>query len=178
MKGIVFNLLEAVVIKEHGEDAWESVLNAAAVEGAYTSLGSYPDDQMMRLVSAASRTLECSEADVLRWFGRHAMSILATRYPQFFESQPSTRAFLLTLNDIIHPEVRKIYPGADVPMFDFDSSSTEALVMGYHSARKLCALAEGFVGGAAQYYGQSVQFEHVKCMHHGDDKCVFRIAFN
>jgi hypothetical protein len=178
VKGIVFNLLEAVVTKEHGENVWETLLDNAGMDGAYTSLGSYPDDQLMRLVAAASGTLKCSDAEVLQWFGRNAMSILAERYPQFFKGQSSTRAFLLTLNEIIHPEVRKIYPGADVPVFDFDSSSPNVLVVGYRSRRKLCALAEGFVEGAAEHFGQSLTFEHLQCMHHGADKCVFRIVFS
>ena len=47
------------------------------------------------------------------------MPLFAVRYPQFFEPHDCTRSFVLTLNDIIHPEVRKLYPGADVPEFDF-----------------------------------------------------------
>ena len=58
------------------------------------------------------------------------------RCPQLFEPHDSTRSFLLTLNDIIHPEVRKLYPGADVPEFDFDFRAG-MLVMGYRSTRKL-----------------------------------------
>ena len=178
MKGIVFNLLEAIVTRDKGEDTWDVLLEDAEVEGSYTSLGSYDDDQLMRLVSAAARRMHCSEADVLSWFGRQAMPILAQRYPQFFAAQPSVRAFLLTLNDIIHPEVRKIYPGADVPVFDFDASNPDVLVMGYSSARKLCALAQGFVEGAAAHYGQALTFEHLQCMHAGYDKCVFRLSFH
>ncbi|MBN3851729.1 heme NO-binding protein, partial [Paraburkholderia sp. Ac-20342] len=37
MKGIVFNLLEELVRREHGEDAWDDLLDAAHVQGAYTS---------------------------------------------------------------------------------------------------------------------------------------------
>jgi predicted hydrocarbon binding protein len=48
--------------------------------------------------------------------------------------------------------------------------------MGYASARRLCALAEGFVEGAAVHFGEIVTFEHLRCMHKGDPKCLFRIA--
>jgi hypothetical protein len=178
VKGIVFNLLEAIVVQQHGDAVWEALLDEAGVDGAYTSLGSYPDEQLFGLVAAAARKLGSSEAEVLRSFGRNAMAILAKRYPEFFDSQVSTQAFLLTLNDIIHPEVRKIYPGAEVPVFDFDTSSPGVLMMGYRSPRKLCALAHGFVEGAAQHYGEPLTFEHSQCMHRGDDRCVFRIAFN
>jgi hypothetical protein len=33
----------------------------------------------------------------------------------FFENVTATKSFLLTLNHIIHPEVRKLHPGAEVP---------------------------------------------------------------
>jgi len=42
MKGIVFNLLEEVVTTHHGSDTWDLLLDTARLDGAYTSLGSYP----------------------------------------------------------------------------------------------------------------------------------------
>ena len=60
----------------------------------------------------------------MRWFGREALPLLADRYPDFFEQHPRHQPFLLTLNRIIHPEVRKLYPGADVPNFEFGEGRT------------------------------------------------------
>lgn len=119
MKGIIFNLLEEVVTNNHGSEVWDQLLDDAALDGAYTSLGNYPDQSMQALVMAASRTLDVSPFDVLRWFGQQAMPLLANLYPGFFSAQPSTRPFLLSVNSIIHPEVRKLYPEADCPTFEF-----------------------------------------------------------
>jgi hypothetical protein len=119
-----------------------------------------------------------SEDDVVRWFGRRALPLLAERYPQFFDPHESTRPFLLTLNDIIHPEVRKIYPGAGVPVFDYDASSEDVLVMGYSSERKLCALGHGLIEGAADHYGERAEVEQPHCMKRGDERCVFHIALS
>jgi hypothetical protein len=41
MKGVVFNLLEAVIRREYGEDTWEALLEAADADGAYSSLGNF-----------------------------------------------------------------------------------------------------------------------------------------
>lgn len=177
MKGIVFNLLEELVRRDYGENTWDALLETTGLEGAYTSLGSYPDDELIKLVSAASQALKKPSDAILRWFGRNAMPLLADKYPYFFANTTSTRRFLLTLNDIIHPEVRKLYPGAHVPIFDFNSSSPDVLYVGYKSERKLCALAHGFVEGAADHYREDLQFEQTQCMHRGDDKCLFKIAF-
>ena len=177
MKGIVFNLLEEAVTTDFGDAAWDRLLDDAGLDGAYTSLGSYDDAEIVRLVQVASAALQIPPADVLRWFGRRAMPLLAKRYPSFFAGHPSAREFLLTLNSIIHPEVRKLYPGASPPVFDFDTSDSATLVIGYNSARRLCALAEGFMAGAAEHYGQQAQVGQSQCMHDGAGKCVFHVRF-
>jgi len=177
MKGIVFNLLEEVVIRYHGEDAWDALLEGAGLGGVYTSLGSYPDDDIYKLVGIASQTLEMTPFDILRWFGREAMPLLAARYPAYFSAHTTTRPFVLSVNNIIHPEVRKVYPGADVPTFGFRDEPDGSLLMDYRSARRLCALAQGFIEGAAVHFGETVSFEHLQCMHKDDPSCVCRITF-
>jgi hypothetical protein len=178
VKGVIFNLLEELVSRHKGEATWDRLLRTAGVDGAYTSLGSYPDEDLVRLVEAVSAEMAWSIPETLRWFGHESMPLLAERYPQFFTAHTSTRAFLLTLNDIIHAEVRKLYPGAHVPVFDFDTSSPEVLVVGYSSERRMCALAQGFTEGAADHFHETVTFEHAACMLRGDPKCVFHLRFS
>jgi len=178
MKGIVFNLLQEVVCQEYGEDTWDRLLDDAGLDGAYTSLGSYADAEVVALVDAASAALNLPAQDILRWFGRHAMPLLAQRYPSFFSPHNDARSFILTLNSIIHPEVEKLYPGATTPVFDFSSDDQGGLVIGYTSARKMCALAEGFMLGAADFFQETAEIEHPVCMHHGAEKCVFHARFH
>ena len=175
MKGIVFNLLEEAVSNSYGEAAWDQLLDGAGLDGAYTSLGSYDDAEIVALVQVASRTLGIPAEDVLRWFGQQAMPLLARRYPAFFANHANTRSFLLTLNNIIHPEVRKLYPGAQTPVFDFDTSLADLLQIGYNSPRRLCALAEGFMRGVAIHFGEQVDITQPECMHHGAERCVFHV---
>jgi hypothetical protein len=177
VKGIVFNLLQEAVSRQYGEAAWDDLLDAAGLDGAYTSLGSYDDAEIAALVRVASDALGIPEDDVLRWFGEQAMPLLAQRYPSFFAHHADARSFLLTLNNIIHPEVRKLYPGAQTPVFDFDTSLADLLQIGYNSPRRLCALAEGFMRGAAIHYGQRAAITQPECMHHGAARCVFHVRF-
>ena len=177
MKGVIFNLLEELVCREFGQSEWNNVRQDADVDSLFTSEGSYPDAVLRRLVAAVAKRAHQTPGEALQWFGRHSMPLLASRYPAFFASQSSTRSFILTLNDIIHPEVRRLYPGADVPNFDFDASVPDELTLGYQSPRKLCALAQGFIEGAADYYGETVDVEQRLCMHRGDAKCLFHLRF-
>ena len=178
MKGIVFNLVEEVITRDHGDGTWDALLEAARLDGAYTSLGSYSDDDLTKLGAAASSALGTPAEAVIRWFGREALPLLAERYPSFFSGHASAQSFVSTSNDIIHPEVRKLYPGADVPDFEFHRPSEETLVVGYRSKRKLCALAEGFIDGSAGYYAQVVTIEQPLCMNRGDDKCELVCTFS
>lgn len=177
MKGIIFNLLEEVVTQQLGADTWDALLDAAELDGAYTSLGSYPDADLLALVAAASAALDKPADDVVRWFGVHAIPLLVRKYPALFERHQTTRPFLLTLNGIIHPEVRKLYPGADTPEFEVDDKAAETLVLGYQSKRRLCALAEGMIQGAAAHFGETVTIGHTVCMKRGDAQCRLALSF-
>ncbi|MDX2057779.1 MAG: heme NO-binding domain-containing protein [Gemmatimonadales bacterium] len=177
MKGIVFNLLEDVVTAEYGADVWDDLLAAADADGAYTSLGTYPDRELVAIVGAASARLGLPAPDIIRWFGRKAMARLAVAHGSFFAGHRSTRPFLLTLNQIIHPEVRKLHPGADVPDFDFDTSDPDILGLGYRSHRRMCSFAEGLIEGAADHYREVATIEHPQCMHRGDARCLIRVSF-
>jgi hypothetical protein len=182
MKGIIFNLLEEVVVQELGEEAWEQLLDGAGVEGAYTSLGSYPDEEFVALLQALPSHVGMAPDDLLHWFGRASIPLLAQRYPVFFDGHDSTRSLLHALNDIIHPEVRKLYPGADVPIFDLEpvaglEPGDQAVTLGYRSARRLCALAEGFIQGTADHFGEQVTIEQPSCMLRGNERCALVCTF-
>ena len=100
---------------------------------------------------------------------------LAAAYPGFFVPHHDIGSFLGTLNDIIHPEVRKLYPGADVPTFGFTTASDGTITMRYGSPRRLCAFAEGLIEGAATQFGQVVTIEQPRCMLRGDELCTIEI---
>lgn len=178
MKGVIFNLAEQVVTDAHGADAWDDILDRAGLGGAYTSLGSYPDADLGKLVAAAAEVLAVGPEVVIRFIGEGAIPLLAQSYPAFFGPHASTRPFLLTLNEIIHPEVRKLYPGADVPEFDFELEADGGLLLTYRSRRHLCALAEGFIVGAARHFGETVVVDQPRCMLTGATACVLRCTFS
>jgi hypothetical protein len=177
VRGIVFRLLEQAVVDEHDEEMWDTLLDVAGVSGAYTTLGVYDDSELMALVGAASSAFGMDDTGVLRWLGRSAVPRLALTYPDFFTPHTSAKAFVASLNDIIHPEVRKLHPGADVPDFEMEDRGAEGLVLGYSSPRRLCAFAEGLVEGAAAFYGEVVTISQTACMLRGDARCLLRVVF-
>jgi hypothetical protein len=177
MKGVVFNLLQQVVTDAYGADAWDDLLDAAGVSGVYTSLGSYSDEELEKLVAAACAKLGLPRGAVLRWFGQEAIPLLAVAYPSFFAGHTTSRTFVEGINDVIHAEVRKLYTGAECPHFNIRELEPGALSMDYKSSRRMCALAQGFVEGAARFYCEDVDFRHTACVEDGAERCLFEIVW-
>lgn len=146
------------------------------LSGIYTSLGSYPDTELMDLVAAAARLSDTPTPELLQLVGREAIPLLYERSPKLFDDTPDAKSFLLGLNTIIHPEVRKLYAGASCPHFDFVETA-DTLTLGYNSPRKLCHLAQGFVAGLARHYGEQISMEQPLCMHDGAPMCHIRLTW-
>lgn len=175
MKGVLFNVVEDVVTDVMSADVWDEVIDASGASGAYTSLGNYPDAELVGIVGGVADAAALSVDDTLRLAGQRGFDHLARRNPGLIEEYAGWRDVLLALDDIIHPEVMKIYPGAAVPRFTVVDDGDE-LVIDYSSARALCALADGLIVGCGAHYGATVTVTHDACVHRGDDACRLRAA--
>ena len=175
MKGVVFNIVEDVVDETLPADTWDAAVESAGVRGAYTSLGSYPDDDLVRIVGALGESTGLPTADVLRHAGRHGFAHLASRHPDLLHGFDDLPALLTHLDDVIHPEVHKLYPDAVTPTFRAERIDDDTIELHYESTRQLCALAEGLVAGAADHYGTAAEITQPTCVHAGDDACIIRV---
>ena len=174
MKGILFNVVEDVVTEAMSADAWDDVIDAAGVDGSYTSLASYPDTDLNAIVGAIAATADLSTEDTLRLAGRLGFKHLAGRNPHILDGIEGWKQLVGSLDDIIHPEVRKTYPDAEVPGFattDIDGG----LRVIYTSRRQLCALAEGLIVDGGEWYGSELHVEHERCVHEGATACTMVI---
>lgn len=177
MKGIIFTLVEDAVVAAHGEGAWDALLDRAELDGAFTAIGNYPDAHLDALVAAGARMFDVSPAELTRTLGHAALLGLADRHPHFFAPHGDARSFLLTLNDVIHPEARKLHADGDPPEFRFEETAPDRLRVHYLSGRRLCALAEGMIAGAGTHYGDTVTVEQSACVADGHDHCVLDLTF-
>lgn len=175
MKGVLFNVVEDVVTEALSADAWDDVVDESGVSGAYTSLGTYPDEELLALVGATAGATKLTETETLQLSGRMGFKHLVRRAPHLLDGIADWRGVLNSLDDIIHPEVRKIYPGADVPGFDTRDDG-DALVVTYTSKRGLCALADGLVLGTGDWFETPLEVEHLTCVHTGGEQCTMRVT--
>jgi len=158
LKGVVFNAAEDAVTALHGADAWDSILDGSGVNGAYTALGNYEDQDMVAIVDAAATLLEESVDDTWRILGRHMLPQLIRRLHNVKEKFASAKDLLTSVNDIIHPQVAVLYPEAVPPTFKF-SDTNEGLLVHYRSDRGLLPLAEGLIAGCGDLFEEHVEIE-------------------
>ncbi|MEO0495031.1 MAG: heme NO-binding domain-containing protein [Actinomycetota bacterium] len=174
MKGVIFNAFQDAVERGFGPDGWDDTLDRADAGGSYTSLGNYDDAELVAIVGALPSETGDNVSDRLRWIGINCVPFLVEAFPQFFEGI-TLKEFLPALNHMIHPEVRKLYPGATPPDFDITELDATTMSLRYVSERKLCFLAEGFTMGVASHLGQPIRIDQPMCMHEGDPYCELRI---
>ena len=117
MKGVVFTeFLEMVEAKWSLEMVDQLIERAKPPSGGvYTAVGTYAPAEMVALVSALSEATDMPIPDLLKAFGGHLFGTFARNYPQFLEGRDTSFAFLESVESVIHVEVRKLYPDAELP---------------------------------------------------------------
>lgn len=170
MKGMVFDMLRDMVEDQYGVDGWQAVLDGAESDGMFISTETYHDQALFDLVASAADVTGIAMNDLVYSFGQYMVSQFYQRFPQFFDCD-NLFSFLLSVDHLIHVEVRKLFPDAGVPEFKYNEQLPDKLTMIYQSPRKLCRLAEGLIDGSAQHFQQPYTLTHDICMHKGDDCC-------
>jgi hypothetical protein len=178
MKGVLFNIVEDVVSEHLGDAVWDQLLEDAGVDRGYTALGNYPDAEMTALIKAAAQTLDKPPRHVMVWIGQRATVHFFKRAPHYLKPHDSARTFLPRLDQIIHPEVRKLYDNAHPPDFVCtDHGGAAGMTVIYRSHRRLCGLAEGLIQGVADYYQERLVIEHPECIENRGARCRFELRF-
>lgn len=175
MKGIVFNYLGEMVEEQFGLEAWDGLLQKTGLSGHFVASETYPDEDLMALVAAAHEATGIDSKELVRSFGRFMLPNFKSQNPQFFEGHQDLKSFLLTVDRVIHVEVRKLHPGAILPKFEYVDESDSELTMYYSSPRKLCHLAEGLIDASAEHFNTRYELDHIECMHDGAERCTLKI---
>jgi hypothetical protein len=158
MKGMVFTEFFELVDDKFSFETSERLIEMSNLpsEGIYTSVGTYPAQEMVTLVTNLSTLSGVPVPDLLREFGRHLFRRFLISFPHFFDGIGSTMEFLPRVNDYVHLEVQKLYPDAELPLFSCTFPEPGTMVMAYQSSRNLPDLAEGLILACIEHYGESL----------------------
>lgn len=180
MQGTIFTVLSEMVIEKLGMPMWDAVLLEVQPSsgGSYTAGAQYPDEELMSLVQCLSQKTTIPIPTLVESYGEYLFSHLYQSLPSSMQNANTLRDFLLSVDKIIHKEVRRIHPDAYLPSFDYDENIPNTLVMYYNSKRKLCHAAVGLIRGASNQFEETVDVAHTECMHHGAERCRLEIHFS
>lgn len=160
-------------------DLVEEILEEADLPsgGIYTAVGTYDHQEMVSLLVLLSQKTGTPIPDLLRAFGQYLFGEFARLYPTFFEGVSSAIDFVARIESVIHVEVRKLYPDAQLPRFQVLHHTPDYLEIIYRSDRHLADLAHGLIESCAAYFGESetVQIEREDLAEEGRPTC-FRLA--
>jgi len=180
MKGIVFNILEALIVEKFGDETMEDIYSNVQFSGdilPFISPETYPDSDLFAIVSFLSKKTLIPVDDLIFQFGKFMFPVFFDKYPIFFKNINSPIEFLKSVNDIIHVEVKKIFEEAVPPLVIVDQINKNKIELKYHSERKLCKLLEGLLEGLAIHYNKKISYTHDVCMKNGADQCVYSVSF-
>ncbi|HAN96815.1 MAG TPA: hypothetical protein DCQ98_05005 [Planctomycetaceae bacterium] len=159
MKGVVFTEFLDLVENRFGLETVERVLDAGqtATNGAYTAVGTYDHRELLRMVVQLATETGLPVSALVKAFGGHLFDVFRDGYPGVLESSRSTFEFLPSVEQAIHVEMRKLYPDAELPDFEYERSGDDSLTVVYRSSRPFADLAEGLIEACIRHYGDDLQ---------------------
>ena len=161
MKGVVFTEFIEMV-----EDVWSPEVADRIITkvdspsgGAYTSVGTYPYEEMVGLVTELSKEVEQPITELLRTFGRLLFKQFGIKFSELFVEADDSFTFLEQVDAIIHVEVRKLYSDAELPRFEIKRQDENNLVMIYDSPRAMSDFGHGLMMGCFDHFGETVEIK-------------------
>ncbi|CAH1904562.1 HNOB domain-containing protein [Candidatus Nitrotoga sp. HW29] len=158
MKGVVFTEFMEMVESRMGLDVLDRIITEAALpnDGAYTSIGTYDHAELVRLVTALSNATGLSTQQLIFIFGEQLFQRFSVGYSALFNNVRNAFDFLSRIDGVIHVEVRKLYPDAELPKLECERPSTNELTILYSSPRGFGDLAAGLIAGCIKHFDEPI----------------------
>lgn len=173
MKGVVFTEFMEMVESRMGLDMLDRIITEAALpnNGAYTSVGTYDHAELVRLVTALSNATGLSTPQLTFIFGEQLFQRFSVGYPALFGDVHNAFDFLSRIDGVIHVEVRKLYPDAELPKLKCERPSVNELSILYSSPRGFGDLAAGLIAGCIKHFDEPISvtrtdLEKLDACHH------------
>ena len=154
MKGIVFTEFLEMVESKFGYEMVDEMLtqNDLPSGGVYTAIGTYDHGEIVALIGYLHQKSQIPVPTLMHTFGQHLFQTFAKAYQQFFTGVADAFAFLESIENHIHVEVKKLYPDAELPRFETKRLNENTLQMIYRSDRRMADVAEGLITSAMKYF--------------------------
>lgn len=161
MKGIVFTEFLELVEEKFGLEVADQIIEKSDLStgGAYTATGTYDHHELVQMVTHLSELTNIGAGALVKVFGEYLFGRLAGSHGVFLEGVESAEQMLRKVHDVIHVEVKKLYPKAELPSFSYSEAEDGRLIMDYESPRGFGDLAEGLMTGCASHFGEEIDIQ-------------------
>jgi hypothetical protein len=112
---------------------------------------------MLAMVGALSERSGIPASDLCKIFGEWLFPKLARSFDFSVGAHSDAFSFLASLDGLIHVEVRKLYPQAELPQVPITRMDDRELVMEYRSKRPFADVAEGLLRGTLAWFGERAE---------------------
>lgn len=173
LHGTIFAELKKYVDAKFGGATWNQLLQSAGLgPKMYLPVQAYPDEDVAKIVGAASTATGIEPSAILQDFGQFIAPDLVAMYRSLMKPEWKTLEVIENAETTAHRVVRRDYIAAAPPYLHAVRSGPEQVTVTYNSARRLCDVAKGIVGGLARHYKEKVSITETRCMHRGAAECV------
>ena len=161
MKGIIFTSFLGFLEAELGLVVSEEIIGQAKLSsgGAYTTVGFYDYKELVQLIVLSSPALHATPSQISQKFGAHLFHTLVTMSPQYVKGKSSCMELFATINDVVHTEVKSLYPEANPPQIYYERINSTSAKLYYQSHRCLGDVMLGLIEGAGEYFYETLQIQ-------------------
>ena len=160
MKGIVFTEFLEMVEKKFGYETVDNIITKSDLEseGIYTSVGTYDDSEIVKLLTNLSFETKIDSETLLHDFGKYMFNTFLLSYQEFSDVVDNTFDFLSSLSSHIHIEILKLYPEEFVPHLETKTDGN-VLTMVYMSKRKMSSVILGLIEQSIEHFGEKISIQ-------------------
>ena len=129
-------------------------------EGAFSQGGNYPFKDLVKLLTSLSEITGKTTNELLFIFGQHLFAVLVKLYGRNIKEVGSALAFIDSVEDFVHVEVKKLYPDVDLPTFKTVEKSDNHLILIYASEKRLESFAHGLIISCGEYFEEPLDVSY------------------
>lgn len=177
MKGMIFTKFLEMVEDKWDLEMLDDIITKAndPIDGAYNAVDTYDHKYLVNLVVELHKKTDIPIPDLLQVYGEHLFGELASGYPELIKGMNSTFDMMENIENVIHTEVRKLYPDANPPRFDSNMVSDAEMKLVYHSHRSMADVAVGLIKGCAGHFNENIEVEITEVADNGQ-RVEFKIT--
>ncbi len=158
MKGVIFTEFLELVETGFGMETADQVITRGCPfqSSGFTSVGSYDHRDLISMVNELSKLSSTPSGQLVHTFGKHMFGKFLANHPAAFERVSSTFELLLSVEEVIHVEVKKLNPEAELPSFSFPEVNEGEMQVVYKSTRPFADLAHGLIEASVEHFGEDI----------------------